>query len=146
MKTKVCINCGKRKSESSFHSAGIKEKEYTRNVCRICRGTIRRERRKNDPEYAANERDKRNKEFAVRSRRDFRLAIEAYGGKCGMCGNKRIEFLLLHHKNGGGTQDRAKHAIHGGYYTGLRKANYPNGIEILCGNCHLSLHRKEIYK
>jgi len=148
MKLKVCNNCGRKKKTSQFHSAGIKGKGYTRNICKTCRGDIRRERRLSDPEYHAREKKLRSEQYARMSQRDFELAIRHYGGKCKKCEENRLMALLLHHINRGKgskkfDQGRKQNPW---FYSQLRKWGYPEGLEVLCGTCHLIHHRKELRK
>lgn len=65
-------------------------------------------------------------------------ALRAYGGEtpaCVCCGEKELIFLALDHINGGGHQQR-KETGGGGFYTWLRRHNYPEGFRVLCHNCN----------
>jgi len=64
-------------------------------------------------------------------------------GVCVECGESREDALVLHHKNGDGKEERQKLGSGGHYYSGLRKAGYPPGKDVMCGTCHLIHHRKE---
>ena len=63
---------------------------------------------------------------------------------CACCGEKEYKFLTLDHIDGGGNEHRRK-VGHPTYsiYTQLRKANYPDGYQILCHNCNWG---KGLYK
>ena len=141
--TKVCVYCLNRKPMWEFHSAGIKGKGYTRRVCKTCRREKRQLRRRTDPKWAANEKVKRNNRHACMSEKDFMLAIQYYGGVC-KCGESRLEALLLHHTKVGKNKPELKHVS--SWYTQLRRIGYPKGLIVLCGTCHLILHRKELRK
>lgn len=73
------------------------------------------------------------------ARRDLRMeALQAYGGvkpACSCCGERTVLFLALDHIDGGGHQHR-KETGGGGFYTWLRKNNYPAGFRLLCHNCN----------
>lgn len=58
------------------------------------------------------------------------------GMVCDCCGEKTIEFLVLDHINGGGTQHRKKVGSGTGFFLWIIKNNYPSGYRILCHNCN----------
>jgi hypothetical protein len=65
-------------------------------------------------------------------------ALQAYGGPtpaCTCCGEDVLQFLALDHINGGGHKQR-KETGGGGFYTWLRRNNYPEGFRVLCHNCN----------
>jgi hypothetical protein len=65
-------------------------------------------------------------------------ALQAYGGsspQCECCGEGIFHFLALDHIDGGGHQQR-KETGGGGFYTWLRRHNYPAGFRVLCHNCN----------
>jgi hypothetical protein len=64
-------------------------------------------------------------------------AISAYGKKCQCCGETQIEFLVIDHINGGGSQHRKY--IKKNIFYWLRDNNYPSGFQVLCHNCNMSL-------
>jgi hypothetical protein len=74
------------------------------------------------------------------TRKQVRLeALQAYGGEtptCVCCGEGMLLFLALDHVNGGGHKHR-KETGGGGFYTWLRRHNYPTGFRVLCHNCNL---------
>lgn len=66
-------------------------------------------------------------------------ALQAYGGetpKCACCGEETLHFLALDHINGGGRKHRQETGG-GGFYSWLRRHNYPAGFQVLCHNCNL---------
>jgi hypothetical protein len=67
-------------------------------------------------------------------------AINHYGGKCACCGEGKYEFLAIDHMNGGGSGHRRDLSQKGvKFLTWLKKNNYPDGFQILCFNCNMSL-------
>ena len=68
--------------------------------------------------------------------------IEAYGGKCCVCGSKTD--LCLHHTNRDGRLIREKLGITNRYaqYRDLRDRGFPQdeGIVVMCMQCHRELH------
>lgn len=139
---RICKMCGCPKPVSEFRSCGNKGSGLKGSTCKSCELFKRRERRK-DPKFLENEREKRNAWYADRFDRDRKLAIKHYGGVCVECGESREDALVLHHKNGDGKEERQKLGSGGHYYSGLRKAGYPPGKDVMCGTCHLIHHRKE---
>lgn len=64
--------------------------------------------------------------------------LRAYGGdrpQCVCCGEGTYYFLAIDHIDGGGHKQR-KELGSGGFYTWIRKNNYPPGLRILCHNCN----------
>jgi hypothetical protein len=66
-------------------------------------------------------------------------ALRAYSGggepACACCGESILLFLALDHVNGGGYQQH-RELGGGGFYSWLRKNNYPEGFQLLCHNCN----------
>lgn len=90
---------------------------------------------------------RRRQENARRQQETRREVVEHYGGKCACCGEDQYEFLTLHHKNGDGEAHRRElfgNANVGGspFAWKIRKMGFPDvGLEVLCYNCHLAIHR-----
>jgi hypothetical protein len=63
--------------------------------------------------------------------------IEAYGGKCILCGQNIPEFLTIDHSLGDGNVDRKR----GFSYRELRRLGFPKdkGLRVLCWNCNCSM-------
>ena len=68
--------------------------------------------------------------------------IDHYGCICSICGETRPEALLIHHKEGGGAEQR-KTTNGIGFLRWIISNDYPNNLAILCGTCHLILHRQQ---
>ena len=70
--------------------------------------------------------------------------VTAYGGKCRICGESRIEFLCIDHINGGGSQHRRSFNNNNDkFYRWLESQGYPRDeYQLLCSNCNAL---KEMY-
>ena len=85
----------------------------------------------------------RNRNWTIQNnRRILKTIVMGYGGKCTLCGEKRVEALILHHRGGGGTA----HKIEVGkgstrFYKWVIINKFPDYLDLLCGTCHLILHR-----
>lgn len=69
------------------------------------------------------------------------LAIYSHGlNQCACCGDAHYEFLALDHINGGGNVERKKLNRTGmAFYRWLKAHGYPQGYQVLCHNCNMSL-------
>lgn len=79
----------------------------------------------------------RNSKQAVRNE-----CIEAYGGRCGCCGEEHAEFLLLSRVVVPGAveqQSVGDHEVPKRMYARLKKEGYPPGFQVLCANCNLAV-------
>lgn len=68
-------------------------------------------------------------------------AIQALGGLCECCGEHTYEFLVIDHRQGGGTKERkVRKESPSAFYRRLREEGYPREkYRILCHNCNFSL-------
>lgn len=59
---------------------------------------------------------------------------------CKCCGETHPEFLAVDHINNNGAEAKRNGEPKGGvgFYTYLRKNNYPEGFQILCHNCNMA--------
>ena len=68
--------------------------------------------------------------------------LQYYGGntpKCVCCGETRLAFLAVDHKNGKGNEHRRAIGKSGlGFLVWLVKNNFPEGFQVLCHNCNMS--------
>lgn len=72
-------------------------------------------------------------------KRDRALVLKHYGNKCACCGEKRMEFLTIEHKHGGGRlEKRGNRATGKTFYRWVIKNEYPKHLEVLCWNCNLA--------
>lgn len=83
-----------------------------------------------------------------RYRQRIRLdVLQAYGGRCYVCGEDDLDLLELDHLHGDGNAHRNEifnhgHASPGGwmFYLRLRQAGYPSGLGCICKDCHDAKH------
>jgi hypothetical protein len=95
---------------------------------------------KANPERAKKRRTYQRKYARDKARRRRIEIVKHYGGKCACCGEDRIEFLAVHHLEGGGYQHRKKlHADGSRFYQWLEVNGRPEGFGILCHNCNMSI-------
>src|SRR5439155_1313673 len=85
--------------------------------------------------------DDHREELRIKSKERNRLlkieTIQHYGGVCACCGESRMEFMSLDHKEGGGRQHRLKLKKTGiVFYAWLKRQGYPDGYRVLCMNCN----------
>lgn len=76
-----------------------------------------------------------------RLKRKRRIFIH-YGGdppRCSCCGESNIEFLTIHHINGGGNKHFKKIGGSGQFYGWLERHKYPKGFSVLCMNCNFAI-------
>lgn len=83
---------------------------------------------------------------ALENRKRRLKAIELYGGECMTCGEVIYEFLTFHH-SGGWEQYHSKRLTGSGLVSWLLKQEgCIVGIELLCYNCHMDIHRDRIFR
>jgi hypothetical protein len=140
---KICPKC---KSEGEFYK-DVSRKDGFTTYCKSCQHkryekisklpeTIARNRRNNLKWNKVNKKWKTAYE-AERTRRMKQRCIQHYGGECACCQENRYEFLSLDHKNGGGNQHRKTITIK--IERWLIKNNFPDGFQVLCHNCNMSI-------
>jgi len=105
-----------RNSTKQCTDCGRKFKWTKNNVCSTCRTF------------------KRRNEQRIR-------AIEYCGGKCKNCGHEDTDVLTFHHKNPKTKKFALCNHWHKAWSTILKEIKK---CELLCANCHIKLHRKEI--
>lgn len=79
---------------------------------------------------------KTGRQRAVRTKAEVMLK---YGGKCVCCGESRVAFLTIDHKNNDGTKMR-KAGIHSGgshFYKRLLTRPVDPSLQVMCWNCNL---------
>lgn len=85
----------------------------------------------------------RNKARVKSYKQSVRMqAIIKYGGVCECCGESELAFLVLDHKNGGGTKARGGYA-YAEYSRILRLPINRDEIAVLCANCNMAREREE---
>lgn len=166
---KVCRGCNVEKSWSEFYSTEYGTPASKCKICELARGREKyhrdrgkerernrrkrvrhgkrwnreiRERRRIDPEFA-----KRKRAASLKHNRQLRLLVlRHYGGNpptCACCGERHLEFLVLDHVNGGGTQHRVKlfgRSVSGtAFFRWVIKNGFPKMFRVLCQNCNSAL-------
>lgn len=136
----ICPQCKIDKPVSEYHRNPRRKRGHDAQ-CAKCKN-----KKAMDRYYANHEASKaRSRSVAVSKLAKLRLeVITAYGGQCACCGELEIDFLVLDHINGGGTQERKRAGKAGGgvLYNELRKAGFPQGgIQVLCANCNMAKER-----
>lgn len=142
---KTCAHCKHQKPLSEFRPRKSRPGYYS--YCLPCMN----ERSRPKTPDARDAHKARNRAYRARLREEM---LTAYGSKCECCGESRVEFLALDHKNGGGSKERRALASNtsGGVYRLARDAGYPKDkYRLLCHNCNSSLgwygycpHQKEL--
>lgn len=116
-------------------------------VCDNCRQMVLRRAAGVLPRKLLTEAERRayNAEWARKRHQENRqLALEAYGGRCGCCGEAEPAFLAIDHVDGGGNAHRRSLSstgrISGGarIYGWLRRLGFPAGFAVLCHNCNFA--------
>ena len=91
-------------------------------------------RARRNPDYFPEYRKKHRAQIRETRRlweREVRdTAVRHYGGVCGCCGERLLEFLTLSPKAG-----KPKPPARANIYQWLRNHNYPEGYLVLCRNC-----------
>lgn len=149
-----CKKCKKLKDVSLFIKSS--KEGWIRYTCKRCYADICKEKnrkiKENNPikyqeilkkgrDYHYKNREEKLKYF-IKWRNKIRAEVISYYSngkmKCACCGEKEITFLCIDHINGGGHQHILKLNRRGvGFYTWLRKENYPKGYQVLCFNCNM---------
>jgi hypothetical protein len=67
--------------------------------------------------------------------------INKYGGACECCGIDNLQLLSIDHIDGNGASHRKsiKKSAGAGFYSWLKKNNFPDGFRTLCYNCNCAL-------
>jgi len=83
----------------------------------------------------------------TRSRRTRAEMIDAYGGKCVLCGETNHEFLTIDHVNGGGVQHRKNLGNRGrgtAFYFILKRQGWPQSeYRLLCYKCNCGVTKRK---
>lgn len=126
-----CSKCGKSKPVAEFYRNPTC-KDGLSYRCKECNRAY--ERLRHRTWYR-----KKHKEAQRRYHRKLKqAAIDAYGGKCECCKERRIEFLEIHPTGGGGRKLRTRLNVHMSQH--LRQTGYPKGkYSIRCANCNSAI-------
>lgn len=150
---KHCVVCGSKfatlyrhKKICSEPCAHRKKRQKLREQGRCAE--CRRFRLNGEPCVCSGIRKKDPKVREACRLRDVRLRLEAkieaftrYGGcSCACCGEKHIEFLEIDHIQNDGAEHRmrlgGKNFVGLRFYKWLKRNAYPDGFQVLCGNCN----------
>ena len=103
------------------------------------------QQRLRNQEWLNKNREKVNERAREKSKERYKKikldTITAYGGKCECCGELKIEFLVIDHKEGDGNKERKELGIGAGgpFYLWLKRQGFPKGrYRVLCHNCNAS--------
>lgn len=123
---KAGVLCRKCRSEYSA-------RRYSVNRCKIIERA---------DEWNRVNSDRRNKGEHARYLRNKIASVAAYGGRCGSCGEDEVAFLVIDHINDDGADDRREWKSKASdIHKWLKRNSYPDGYQILCGNCNLKKER-----
>ena len=151
---KTCKDCGVKKPLTEFRHRknhyGVM-KPIAR--CRPCEPAYEKRMRDSSPqrektlayrrEYHRKNRDQiRARNAAWRWQRRLQV-LNAYGGRCVCCGEGEPAFLVLDHKDGGGTAERRMHGNGSEVLAALIREGYPDTIQVLCANCNMAKERPD---
>jgi hypothetical protein len=133
-KSEPQINAERCRKYRSDHLDECRAREL--EYCRTHRG----QKHQYDAEYRKLNKEKYRACQIARRQYIWGKAL-AFFGPCACCGEDRIPFLTIDHKNGGGNQSRAKGERFGwGLLSSWERAGWPEEIKksyrILCHNCN----------
>lgn len=118
---KWCNKCKEFKPLGAFPiSGGSKERRHA--YCKECRNKSAKETKKTNRE--ANR----------------LILLEHYGNKCERCGFDDVRALCIHHPNGRTEEEKGLDAYRTARY--YIKNGFPDGLVVLCHNCHVITHRE----
>lgn len=123
-KEKILEQSRKRYAENREKSIARVKEYYQKN-----------KEKKRSYDYARTHEPGFYKKLYEKTRREM---CDAYGGHCVCCGETIWQFLTVHHKNNDGNEHRKTVPSHK-LLRWLKKNKYPDGFELLCWNCHMSL-------
>ena len=89
-----------------------------------------------DLEYRKKLQDKANERVSSLRRKRRQQVIEAYGGRCEVCGIAELRFLTLDHSLQDGAEHRKKVGDCGKVYADIVRRGFPKdeGYRVLCWN------------
>ena len=157
---RICTTCGKTGKLSDFYPNSRSKDGYQKH-CKECHARMsKRWRLAHIDPYRESRREYKRKYYAAnpeRSREQNRRTYQknkdrvrakenaknrilqqevvlAYGGQCACCGEKRLFFLCLDHKDNDGNIHRKE--IKSTISVWAKKNNYPDRLQVLCYNCN----------
>lgn len=144
---KICAKCQLSKPIDDFSKKGNSRRH---NLCKQCRRSDYAENKDRHKQTYLNNRDKRLTEQRRQRLRRKTAVFNHYGNKCECCGEDKIEFLTIDHKDGDGSKHRRSlgkprktdgRANPGGgaIYLWIINNGFPDNLRILCWNCNSSI-------
>lgn len=102
-----------------------------------------KQRLQQNPSIAEEYRKRKREQCSIKLQELFLELVKKYGGECKYCKESRPEALLFHHMNGGGSKERRENGMSGRrLYSKLLAKKVDSKIVLICGTCHLILHRR----
>lgn len=144
-----CRNGGQELARCQGCDKQFSRYSETRTLCAACRPPVTKPCARCGTEFVGSMEQRRycspecrdatlNEQRKAAHRRMRMTALRAYGGDtpaCTCCNETVLQFLALDHIDGGGHAQRQETGG-GGFYSWLKRHNYPAGFRILCHNCN----------
>lgn len=149
---KTCVKCGTELPLEEFYGH-----HSDCSMCAILEGKLYYQEHKAKSNAESNAYHQMHREKCLQlnkdRRRELKLdVLQHYSGgtpECSCCNERRIEFLVIDHIDGGGNEHR-KTVKPNRLHRWLIDNNYPPGFRVLCSNCNTSFgafgycpHQKE---
>ena len=133
---KTCSTCQTQKPIECFSPRKDRPGQVDPR-CKDCQKNRAAKARGSDPDTHK----KKSKDAYLRRKK---AVFAQYGGVCVCCGESRLEFLVIDHKEQDGAEHRRSIGICRGQYRGtghnfylwLEKQGFPDVVQILCANCN----------
>ncbi len=115
-------------------------KQYRNQYLRQHRNANKEKTIQHNKEHYDKNRNRYIEQQKQKRKRDKIDVMDAYGGKCAICGESHIEFLTIDHSFNDGAEHRKK-IKSSEFYRWLKKNKYPKnlGLRVLCFNCNCSM-------
>lgn len=124
---RTCKRCGPQTLDKFYYNS--KDNLYR---CKVCAVAKQRTYATKDP---AREKSRQKRIRDARRLRVLRFYSAAHP-QCACCGEATLQFLVLDHKDGGGTQHRKVVGEGSSIYSWVEKNSYPPMFRVLCQNCN----------
>lgn len=129
--TKTCKICSDKKV---IYSRKRKDELKKNNLCVQCgKNTVTT---KIECDSCSNRINKTKKALRQKKKKEI---YKQYGNACSCCGETKIEFLTIDHKDGNGGKLRKSglHARGNVFIKWIFNNNFPDSLQLLCWNCNL---------
>lgn len=151
--TKECADCHIVKPITDF-SIRRSDKDGHNSYCRSCASLNKQQKHASHKLLPQDEyKQWRIEQNSIRKQEKIRMKTEVFAHYCQngivKCANPfnvhkedifDLDILTLDHINGDGYKDRDEHGRRSGgivFYRKLKLQNYPQGFQVLCGNCQM---------